>query len=90
MKEEEIKEIFHALFNKINNICVAAAVNKKILEEEKLDEIHIENLKESFKNLIHVLSRIEDNARNLDKALQAFYETIKQEYHSSSDPLKDS
>ncbi len=64
--EDELKEKFHFLFNKINNICVAAEANKKILQEENPDKLSIAQILQAFE-------RIEDNARSLDESLKSLY-----------------
>jgi len=74
MSETKIREIFHSVFNKLNNICVVSGLNKKILEED-LNKLSLEELKKRIPQLIDALNRIEDNARSLDKILKEFYES---------------
>jgi peptidoglycan hydrolase CwlO-like protein len=75
---ETSKQLFHSLFNKINNICVAAGANKKILQEENLEKLSLEELKARIKELIGVLGRIDENARSLDKSLKELYKSVKE------------
>lgn len=70
--EGNSQEFFHSLFNKINNICVVAGANKKILEEELAKSSSAE-LKEKLSRLVEVFSRIEENARTLDEKLKLLY-----------------
>ncbi len=74
--EDNLKEIFHALFNKINNICLAAGSNKKILEED-INKLSDAEAKERISYLIQVFGRIEDNIRSLDENLRQLYESLK-------------
>jgi len=79
MDKDKLKKIFHSLFNKINNICIAAGSGKKILEEEGLNKLSDEEVKASISHLVKALRRIEENARNMDKNLQEFYESLVKE-----------
>jgi hypothetical protein len=76
MDKEEFKKIFHLLFNKINNICLAAGANKELLKQEELDKISSEELRQRVSLLAGALSKIEDNARSLNKALEGLYELL--------------
>ena len=76
MDKDKLKKLFHSLFNEINNICVAAGLNKRILEEENLDTLSQEELKAKTSQLVEALGRIDENARTLNKSLQEFYESL--------------
>jgi hypothetical protein len=78
MNKDQLKEIFHLLFNKINNIFTAVGSNKIILEE-KLDKLSVEELKERIRDLLEALIMIEKNALVLNSKLQDFYETLTKE-----------
>ena len=75
MNETKIREIFHSIFNKLNNVCIISGLNKKILEED-LDKFSAKELKKRIPQLIDALNRIEDNAKSLDKILKEFYESL--------------
>jgi len=76
MNKEKLKQIFHPLFNKISNICIAASSNRALLKEEELEKISSAELKERLSHLTQVLTRIEDNANALNKTLEEFYESL--------------
>lgn len=76
MEKEKLKKLFHSFFNALNNICVAAGLNKRVLEEENFDTLSKEELKTRTSQLAEALGRIEENARTLNKNLQEFYETL--------------
>lgn len=75
----KIRETFHSFFNKINNICIASGLNKRILQEDGLEKLSKEELKKKASQLVEALSRIEENARSLDKEIREFYETVPKE-----------
>ncbi|MDP2939890.1 MAG: hypothetical protein Q8O13_07420 [Candidatus Omnitrophota bacterium] len=77
--EDKLKDIFHSLFNKINNINVAAGLNKKILQEENLDSLLKEGLIERISQIVQVFERIEDNARSLDENLKLLFKSFKED-----------
>ena len=80
MSETKIREIFHSVFNKLNNICIISGLNKKTLEED-LDKLSAKELKKRIPQLIDALNRIDDNTRSLDKILKEFYKSsIKKTY----------
>lgn len=73
MDKEKIKQIFHPLFNKISNICIAAGSNRELLKEAELKEISSEELNSRVSHLVEVLAKIEENANSLNKALEELY-----------------
>jgi hypothetical protein len=76
MDKEELKKIFHLLFNKINNICIAAASNKELFKKESLGKISTEELKQRADIVPGVLNKIEENARLLNTELEGLYESL--------------
>ena len=91
MQIEQLRESFHALFNKINNIFTAAGSNKIILEGEDLNKLSEEKLKEIISDLLEALAMIEKNATLLNKSLQDIYTILKKESGSAtSDSLPPS
>lgn len=76
MDKEELKKVFHILFNKINNICIAAASNKELFSKEDLGKISTEELKQRADNIPVVLNKIEENARLLNTELEGLYESL--------------
>ena len=76
MDKEELKKVFHLLFNKINNICLATGANSELVKQEELDKLSGEELKQRALLFAVVLSKIEENARSLNKELEGFYEVL--------------
>lgn len=89
MNRDKLKSLFHSLFNKINNICVAAGSNKKILQEEDLDKLSPLELKKRILMLIEVLDRIEENARSMDKTLREPYDSLINQTNPSNPDFPD-
>jgi hypothetical protein len=77
MDEERLRKVFHSVFNKINNITIACAANRKILQGEDLGKLSAEELRRRIHDLLDVLTRIEENASILSSDLQDFYGSIK-------------
>lgn len=78
MEKHKLKEVFHSLFNKINNIFTAVGSNKMILEED-LNKLSSEELKQRISDLADALRMIEKNILILNKSLQEVYESLKRE-----------
>jgi len=79
MEKDKLKKHFHFLLNKINNICIAASSNKRIIQESNPDALSTEELKATVDRLVEVLSRIEENARALNDSLQELYKSLGKE-----------
>lgn len=84
MEKEELRKSFHALFNKINNIFTAASSNKMFLEDGKLDNVPIDDLKVRIQDATEALAMIEKNATLLNNSLQEIYKTLLKEADSGS------
>lgn len=76
MDKEELKKVFHLLFNKINNICIATASNKELLKQEDIVKISHEELRRRASFVFEVFSKVEGNARFLEKELEGLYESL--------------
>lgn len=76
MKKDEIKEVFHSLFNKINNICIIAASNVKDFQQKNLDKASREELQADVSQLVDAFAKTEENARKLNSALEELYRVL--------------
>jgi hypothetical protein len=78
MELDKIREVFHALFNKINNIFTAVGANKMIFDEN-LDRLSPQELKARIKDMCEALKVIEKNILILNDGVQEVYEGLKRE-----------
>ncbi|MBU2541217.1 MAG: hypothetical protein KJ593_04885 [Candidatus Omnitrophica bacterium] len=78
MRQIKLEEIFHPIFNKISNIGIAAALNKKILEEDTT-KLSSKELEAKFSHIIDVLGSIEENCNALHDYMKAIYERLDKE-----------
>jgi CTP-dependent riboflavin kinase len=83
MEESKLKEVFHFLFNKANNIFTAVGSTKLILEED-LDKLSSDDLKKRIAELFEVINMTEKNISILNKSLQEIYDTLKKEINISN------
>lgn len=82
MDKEELKKVFHLMFNKINNICIIAASNTETLKQEGLDRALNEESRKRAYSQVEALSRIEENARSLNSTLEGLYKLLTAENNS--------
>lgn len=78
MEIKRTREIFHSLFNKINNIFTAVGANKIILEED-ISKLSAEELKSRLIDLIDAMKMIDRNILVLNDSLKEVYDDIKKE-----------
>lgn len=76
MDKDKAKEVFHGLFNKINNICVAISAAKDTIKHPDAGQTCSEALSADLLNALH---KIEENIRALNVSLEEVYKTIKHE-----------
>lgn len=78
MDIKQTRGIFHALFNKVNNIFTAVGANKMILEED-ITKLSSEELKLRIIDLGDALKMIEKNILVINDELRKVYDDIKKE-----------
>jgi len=78
MEIVKLREVFHSLFNKINNIFTAVGANKMIADEN-IDELSPDELKSRITDLNEALRMIEKNILILNDGLKSVYEELKKE-----------
>lgn len=78
MENSKLREGFHTLFNKINNIFTAVGSNKSIFEED-LDKLSAQDLKSRIADMTEALKVIEKNILILNDNLQNIYNELKRE-----------
>lgn len=83
METSKLKEVFHAFFNKINNIFTAVGANK-LTPEEDLNKFSPEELKQRIVDLDEALKIIEKNVMILYDSLRQIYEVLKKEATSQT------
>jgi len=71
---EKIRELFHAVFNQLNNISVMAGGAREELSDKNLSQEEKEKREESMKSM---LSKIEDHVSLAAKTLEELRELIK-------------
>ena len=78
MDIKQTRDIFHALFNKVNNIFTAVGANKMFLEED-VTKLSPEELKIRITDLGDALKMIEKNILIINDGLRKVYDDIKKE-----------
>ncbi len=78
MEIVKLREVFHSLFNKINNIFTAVGANK-MFADENLDKFSPDELKLRITDLNEALRMIEKNILILNDGLKSVYEELKKE-----------
>ena len=78
MDIKETRDVFHALFNKVNNIFTAVGANKMFLEED-VTKLSPEELKVRITDLGDALKMIEKNILIINDELRKVYDDIKKE-----------
>ncbi|MFC1709055.1 hypothetical protein ACFL2J_03215 [Candidatus Omnitrophota bacterium] len=78
METKKLREGFHTLFNKINNIFTAVGSNKAIFEED-LNKLSPQELKTRIADLSEALKVIEKNILILNDGAQEIYNELKRE-----------